>query len=429
MKRKFIRFLGVLSAVLLLVASLGQPVQAEQNIQYTACRSQDECIQVIREAVEKHQEILYVQLSTQAGSDEDAEQLGRDMLDEAVGHCGIPYLGDYRYFYSCRNVENDYERTGPHSYTLYLSYVFNYRMSQQMEEETSAAVKQILGAMDLENMSEYGKAKAIYTWLTENVSYDFNESYGELMFTPYSAIVKHTAVCEGFAEAFYRLALTAGLDARVVKGYADGVYHARNIVRIGSRYYYLDATWDRESTGSWQYFLLGSRENGKTFTPETDVSSLHADISEDNYSGPENEYITVSRKAMYRMYNPVSGEHFFTASMNEVSSLQKAGWKNEGIAWYAPVQSDTPVYRLYNADEGEHLYTASLSERDELVKDGWKDEGIGWYSGSAYGPALYRLYNSNGSADSHHYTNSAVEKDHLVKLGWTYEGVGWNGAV
>ena len=82
---------------------------------------------------------------------------------------------------------------------------------------------------------------------------------------------------------------------------------------------------------------------------------------------------------MYRLYNPNSGEHFYTSNKNEISTLETAGWKNEGVAWKAPEKSKTPVYRLYNANAGDHHYTTSASERDNLIKAGWKDEGTAWY--------------------------------------------------
>lgn len=45
---------------------------------------------------------------------------------------------------------------------------------------------------------------------------------------------------------------------------------------------------------------------------------------------------------MYRMYNPNSGEHFYTANSFEKDSLTKSGWKYEGIGWYAPTKSNAP---------------------------------------------------------------------------------------
>ena len=87
---------------------------------------------------------------------------------------------------------------------------------------------------------------------------------------------------------------------------------------------------------------------------------------------------------MNRLYNPNSGEHFYTSDIEEKNTLVDLGWKDEGIGWTAPNKNlsnvNAPVYRLYNPNAGDHHYTKSTSERDILVSVGWKYEGIGWYS-------------------------------------------------
>ncbi|HFI0697453.1 TPA: G5 domain-containing protein [Streptococcus suis] len=126
---------------------------------------------------------------------------------------------------------------------------------------------------------------------------------------------------------------------------------------------------------------------------------------------------------MYRLYNPNSGEHFYTASIGEKDFLTNVGWKYEGGAWTAPTNGED-VYRLYNPNAGDHHYTTSKAEKDMLVKVGWKYEGVGWKSGGS--SKVYRLYNPNAKgAGAHHYTLSKGEYDFLVKKGWKGEGVGW----
>ena len=130
---------------------------------------------------------------------------------------------------------------------------------------------------------------------------------------------------------------------------------------------------------------------------------------------------------MYRLYNPNSGEHFYTSNVAERNTLIGLGWNDEGIGWIAPETSNTPVYRLYNENAGEHHYTMSMGERDALVEAGWKYEGIGWYSDDAQTVPLYRQYNPNAYANNHNYTTSLRENDDLVALGWRAEAIGWYG--
>ena len=134
----------------------------------------------------------------------------------------------------------------------------------------------------------------------------------------------------------------------------------------------------------------------------------------------------VKTQAMYRLYNPNSGEHFYTANAGERDNLAGIGWGYEGVAWNAPV-SGKPVYRMYNPNVGDHHYTPNLGERDALVGVGWNYEGICWYTPAEGGAPLYRLYNPNAVTGSHHYTTSEAERDNLVQLGWKDEGIGWYG--
>lgn len=167
--------------------------------------------------------------------------------------------------------------------------------------------------------------------------------------------------------------------------------------------------------------------------PTIEEPSINQSTPDDNQNPlqNENESKVISESTMYRLYNPYSGEHFYTAEIGERDALVQIGWQSEGIAWNAPQESNTPVYRLYNPNSGEHHYTTGEGERDYLTSIGWNYEGIGWYSDDAKGAPLYRLYNPNAKgeaeAGAHHYTKDAAERDYLVSIGWNSEGIGWYG--
>ena len=142
--------------------------------------------------------------------------------------------------------------------------------------------------------------------------------------------------------------------------------------------------------------------------------------------------------ALYRFYNPYTGEHFYTASTEERDTLVPLGWKYEGIGWIAaePDSSENikPVYRLYNryVPGGDHHYTTDENEYNELGKQGWIKEGYSWCAIDNLDDwfdvqtPVYRLYNPNASSGAHHYTTDAAERDALVEAGWKDEGTGWN---
>ncbi len=166
------------------------------------------------------------------------------------------------------------------------------------------------------------------------------------------------------------------------------------------------------------------------FTPDPSISVQFTVNVKDEDEGPiitPEPTPAVKTVEMYRLYNPNSGEHFYTAKSKERDALVKVGWKYEGIGWYAPETSKTPVYRLYNENAGDHHYTMKKAERDALIKIGWKDEKIGWYSDDNEEVPLYRQYNPYAVSGSHNYTTNKKENDALVKIGWIAEGIGWYG--
>lgn len=137
--------------------------------------------------------------------------------------------------------------------------------------------------------------------------------------------------------------------------------------------------------------------------------------------------LTSMKISMYRLYNPNSGEHFYTKTTAERNHLVSVGWSDESYGWVSPAVSDAPVYRLYNPNGGDHHYTESAEERDGLVKLGWRYEGIGWYSDTNKTIPVYRQYNPNADTGSHNFTPSTEERDILIAVGWNDEGIGWYG--
>ena len=178
-------------------------------------------------------------------------------------HNGNPTEGDYaRWTYAGAGY------TASGSYTsdaLIVSYntSVEYYTTKAQEAALTAKLNQVMESLDLDTKTEYEKVKAIYDYIASHVVYDWDnledDSY-KLKHTAYAALVNGTSVCQGYATLFYRMCLTAGLDARVITGsntpgYSD---HAWNIVRIGNLYYNIDVTWDAEQEPEYyNYFLRG----------------------------------------------------------------------------------------------------------------------------------------------------------------------------
>lgn len=155
----------------------------------------------------------------------------------------------------------------------------------------------------------------------------------------------------------------------------------------------------------------------------SDAQKWNAEAVPENGSSDQNQ----GQKTMYRLYNPNSGEHFYTGSENEKNLVVAAGWNDEGVGWTAPESSSTPVYRMYNPNAGDHFYTTAADERNMLIDYGWRWEGIGWYSADEKTTPVYRQYNPNAVTGTHNFTTNPAEAAHLTAVGWNDEGIAWYG--
>ncbi|WP_169171013.1 bacterial Ig-like domain-containing protein [Bifidobacterium oedipodis] len=144
----------------------------------------------------------------------------------------------------------------------------------------------------------------------------------------------------------------------------------------------------------------------------------------DNTSMTASFTVTVATSDLQvrRLYNPTTGEHFYTANETEWAYLITIGWRDEGVGF---TMSDygTPVYRLYQPG-GKHMFTTNKTEYKHLKTVGWRDEGIAFHVPEEATTDAYRLYNtSNGD---HLFTTNWLEYTVLRILPWWRgEGVGF----
>lgn len=287
--------------------------------------------------------------------------------------------------------------------------------------------------------SDEEKVRAIHDWICTNISYDYESSESGNMTDAADAskvFANRKGVCSGYSRLANVMLTAVGIPKMNVQGKAcnieDGVdyeiNHEWNLVYYNDSWHIFDFTHDSKN----QYYGVGDSRNISGQAPiyfNYDMTILA--------SGQKHMPFYVNMdyfnndgcgQQIYRLFNRYSGEHFYTNSYDEASTLWNGGWKYEGYAWKSPLRSSIPVYRVFNPNSGEHHYTINEYEKDFLCLVGWHYEGIAWYSDEKSRIATYRLYNPNvvGVA-SHHYTIDANERDLLMWSGWIYEGVCWYG--
>ena len=195
--------------------------------------------------------VLYVQ-----DSSTDYETLLNDMFAVAISHTGKPKEGDYL-MWQYAGIGGSVERTsGDGGYQYCFSIEMAYYTTAAQEKEMDTAVSNLLKSLNVSGKSDYQKVGAVYDYICDNVTYDYDnledDSY-TLKFTAYAALKNKTAVCQGYALLFYRLMLELGIDARVIAGDGGGP-HGWNIVKLGNVYYNADTTWDA-GVDEYQFFL------------------------------------------------------------------------------------------------------------------------------------------------------------------------------
>ena len=187
------------------------------------------------------------------------EDLTDALVEEAMAHAagGDPRAGDslrwqIGYCY-CTKVDRE---TGKNT----LHYTAMYYTTTSQENALTSEVNSALAALKLSGKTEKQKVRAIYDYICDRVNYDYEhveDSSYLLQYTAYAAMHNRTAVCQGYAVLFYRMCMEAGLDVRVV----TSVDHAWNIVRLGSVYYNVDATWDgQDDATTHDWYLKGMRD-------------------------------------------------------------------------------------------------------------------------------------------------------------------------
>ena len=229
------------------------------------CYSLEDAAQKLRQGMVNRQNEISIIFPADADFDID------DIWRTALEHTGVSVEGDYlKYQFSSFAWSLGFGTVGGME-CYNIKYYPEYFTTAQQEAELDAAIDALLAELNLWDASEYEKVKGIYDWICQNVTYDnenLNNSKYTLKHSAYAAMINGTAVCQGYALLFYRLALELGLDSRYISGICNGGAHGWNIVKIGDLYYNLDTTWDAyrlQSGLAYDYFLRGS----KNFTDHT----------------------------------------------------------------------------------------------------------------------------------------------------------------
>ena len=182
------------------------------------------------------------------------------LINVLTQHTGNPQEGDYIYYhlrsaYINSSLAVKVDGVWYNTFTLYVNY-YTTAEQEYAVGNTIASVLNSLGVYD-EYKTEYDKVLLIYQYICTHVVYDnahVHQADYYPMYTAHAALINGTSVCQGYANLFYRMCLTVGIQARII----SGQNHAWNIVKVGNSYYTVDSTWDAARTAhDYNWYLLG----------------------------------------------------------------------------------------------------------------------------------------------------------------------------
>ena len=130
-------------------------------------------------------------------------------------------------------------------------YAYEYLMKKTpipadrpLARQLADTVEKILKDEITDGMSEYEKELALHDYVVTHCAYGFVDSSKTYAYRAYGVLLQQRGVCNGYAEALALLYSCAGIENRIVTGYAEEELHAWNQIKIGGHWYMVDATWD-----------------------------------------------------------------------------------------------------------------------------------------------------------------------------------------
>jgi len=261
-------------------APSAQTAVAAQAVDYL---TETEAVAALRKQMVARKETMTLNVKLPSGT--DIEEAVTGIWDKAMEHVsGSGTTGDYLHWqhsgYDCPPVDywdDDTNITFTVTFQRHpKTSAIWFTTAAQEAALTNYIRNTVLPQLSLSGKTTYQKVQAIYNWITANVKYDYSHLSDPTyltQYTAYAAAVQKKAVCQGYANLFYRLANDAGVDCRIITGKAyNGTQtedHAWNIVRMEDEKYYClgkDGDYIKYATVTGTSYTNTSYiENGNTY--------------------------------------------------------------------------------------------------------------------------------------------------------------------
>ncbi len=132
---------------------------------------------------------------------------------------------------------------------------YNDLYSEENVKTFEKEIQKALSSID-NTLSDYEKVLILHDYVVNTCHYLISDT--EPVYTAYSALVNHKALCRGYARSMKILLTRVGINSIIVT--SDYMAHAWNMIEIDGQWYHLDATWADPTGGvervNHNFFML-----------------------------------------------------------------------------------------------------------------------------------------------------------------------------
>ncbi len=355
------RIFAVVLAVALLISLSGAVSAAEDKLE----QAQEDILSCILQGYRE------VDLSRYNLKERQLEQI----YDELYFSNQLPWYADYyQYTYE--------EDTGK-----ILTFLPDVLAEEEYDRTRyEQAVAEVLAETVHPGMSQLQIALSVHDYLVANYTYDTSETYYE----GYDLLVRGTAVCNGYVEAYMELLKRAGVECYYVL--SEDMDHAWNQVKIGENWYHVDVTWDDPTPN-----VQGNVEH--TFFLLSDGAVATAEDPHYNYNALQ--------KCTDTTYD---GEDFWDASFSRIY------YESKDVAYIHKYQDETHSICRTDGTEVTALYEFDNKLTVGSVAYTYETVGLGMVAQRLYfcsGDKVYSMA-TDGTDLREEYTETVSETNCLL---------------
>lgn len=235
--------------------------------------------------------------------------------------------------------------------------VVDTRKIEKQRRQIDTAAKKALSSIN-SKMTDVEKALILHDYLVKWIVYDDSESRNSRL-SEVGALIENKANCQGYSVTYKMLLEKAGISSKCYS--SKKMNHMWNLVKIGSKWYHVDVTWDdplneRNSKEYFgvvfhKYFLLsdkGMKKNGHNggnlgLAKDTKYDNAYWNKVENEFCYQSGKFVFADKTGIYTRKSLTAGKAECIKKLAIQGMVQKSGGK-----YYVLAKNQIYLFRLNN---------------------------------------------------------------------------------